>query len=236
MTVQAVIFDLGGVVLDSAYPTLQEYEASHGLPSHFIVDVVGRSLSRANGPQQRLEKGEILLDEFCRVFDEELASQGHTLSTAEIMVEMANNMLPREAMVSAVRAVRAAGLKTVGLSNTWEIGDPVHDERNRLRDEFDLYLASNEVRMRKPEVALLTRVCDELTLAPEDIVYLDEVGAFLKPAAKLGMRTIRVSEPDAAIGELESLLGIALRPNGTGSHDGDRANSAPTAPADTPEE
>src|SRR5438309_487960 len=51
----------------------------------------------------------------------------------------------------------------------------------------------------------------ELRIAPPEAVMLDDIGANLKTARALGMATIRVGDPDAALGELEELLGFPLR-------------------------
>jgi putative hydrolase of the HAD superfamily len=42
------------------------------------------------------------------------------------------------------------------------------------------------------------------------VVFLDDIGRNLKPARELGMRTIKVDEPDAALAELSGLLGFPL--------------------------
>ena len=54
-------------------------------------------------------------------------------------------------------------------------------------------------------------VCRELGVAPAEAVFLDDIGGNLKAARELGMTTIKVDEPDAALHELEGVLGIALR-------------------------
>jgi putative hydrolase of the HAD superfamily len=47
-------------------------------------------------------------------------------------------------------------------------------------------------------------------------VFLDDLGINLKPAAAMGMQTIKVLSndhgADKAISDLEAILGIALRP------------------------
>ena len=48
-------------------------------------------------------------------------------------------------------------------------------------------------------------------MEPEQAVFLDDIGRNLKAARALGMATIKVAEADAALGELERLLGFALR-------------------------
>jgi len=47
-------------------------------------------------------------------------------------------------------------------------------------------------------------------VAPERAVFLDDIGGNLKPARQLGMTTIKVDEPGAALSELGRLLGFAL--------------------------
>jgi putative hydrolase of the HAD superfamily len=48
-------------------------------------------------------------------------------------------------------------------------------------------------------------------VAPEHAVFLDDLGVNLKPARALGMKTIKVVDPDDALDELEALVGFPLR-------------------------
>ena len=50
-----------------------------------------------------------------------------------------------------------------------------------------------------------------LAIVPAEAVFLDDIGTNLKAARALGMTTIKVVDPDAALGELEAILGFALR-------------------------
>jgi putative hydrolase of the HAD superfamily len=47
-------------------------------------------------------------------------------------------------------------------------------------------------------------------VTPPATVFLDDLGANLKPARELGMTTIKVAEPDTALAELEDVLGFEL--------------------------
>ena len=42
-------------------------------------------------------------------------------------------------------------------------------------------------------------------------MFLDDIGSNLKTARALGMTTIKVDEPDAALAELERVVGLSLR-------------------------
>ena len=54
--------------------------------------------------------------------------------------------------------------------------------------------------MRKPDPAIYRLVCDELGVEPGEAVFLDDLGINLKPARAMGMATIKVTDPDEAIG------------------------------------
>lgn len=69
---KAVIFDLGGVVFGSPIVGMNLYERSHNLPHNYLNAAV-----TATGPEgafQRLERGELPLDEFYGQFGRELGS------------------------------------------------------------------------------------------------------------------------------------------------------------------
>jgi putative hydrolase of the HAD superfamily len=65
--------------------------------------------------------------------------------------------------------------------------------------------------VRKPDPRIFEIACAELGIEPPEAVLLDDIGANLKTARGMGMTTIKVADPDAALGELEGVLGFALR-------------------------
>ena len=69
--------------------------------------------------------------------------------------------------------------------------------------------------MRKPDPRIYELACDRLCVEPAEAVFLDDIGANLKPARKLGITTIKVVEPEGALAELEAALGFALVDSGT---------------------
>ena len=76
---------------------------------------------------------------------------------------------------------------------------------------FEHVVESSKVGVRKPDPRIYQHACDLLGVRPEACVYLDDLGINLKPARALGMRTIKVGDPDVAIAELEAIVGIPLR-------------------------
>ena len=73
---------------------------------------------------------------------------------------------------------------------------------------FHHVVESSKVGLRKPDPAIYTLMCDALGVAPENAVFLDDLGINLKPAAAMGMRTIKVGDPTIALNELSDHLGL----------------------------
>jgi putative hydrolase of the HAD superfamily len=70
---------------------------------------------------------------------------------------------------------------------------------------------SGEEGMRKPTPAMYTLGAERIGLAPEQCVYVDDLPFNLTPAEELGMATVHHTDPQRTVGELERLLGVALR-------------------------
>jgi putative hydrolase of the HAD superfamily len=210
MQYRAVIFDLGGVVFPSPLDVFRAYEREHGLPHRFLSEVV--LADPEGGAWARLERGELTVDEFCTAFEAECAAAGETVSASDLMAAVGAGLAPRPEMVIALDAIRSRGLKTGALTNNWA-GD--HERResggvSALGDRFDVIVESAVEGLRKPDPRVYELACERLGVRPQESVFLDDLGVNLKAARALGMTTIKVADPAAALAELESVLGFTL--------------------------
>ena len=116
-------------------------------------------------------------------------------------------------MVRALDRVIEAGYRTACLTNNVG-GEHISSERGELiasiMDRFDQVVESSKVGCRKPEPRFYEMACELLDVAPHQCVFLDDLGINLKPAAAMGMRTIKVLAADQAIADLTAILGIDL--------------------------
>jgi epoxide hydrolase-like predicted phosphatase len=209
VNVEAVIFDLGGVVFDSPPHFIREYEERHGLPENLIARVVG-GYAGDDGAWQRLERGEMTLAEFCARFDDDIRAFGADVRTADLMQGMSEKSLARPLMLAAIRKLREHGFKVGALTNNWVTHDGYDAMMQPLRDEFHVFVESCKVGMRKPDPRIYALACERIGAPPGAAVFLDDIGGNLKAAKALGMKTIKVSDPAAAIRELEAIVGVAL--------------------------
>jgi putative hydrolase of the HAD superfamily len=206
MRYRAVLFDVGGVVVGSPLEAIARFEAEQGIPAGFVNRVV--VTAGAEGAWARLERGELRLEAFHPAFERDCARAGQRLDTRAMMACVAEATVPRPAMLEAIRRIRAQGLLVAAVTNNWISED---EGTGALRPHFDAFIESAVVGVRKPDPRIYELACAELGIAPREAVMLDDIGANLKTARALGMTTVKVADADAALGELEALLGFALR-------------------------
>ncbi len=210
MAITAALFDFGGVILSSPFGAFARYEAERGLPAGFLRDLNTRNPD--TNAWARLERGEVDIAGFGRLFEEEARAAGHAVVGAEVLELLAGDVRPE-----MVEAVRRCGerLKTalltnnfVGLAGGDDAGAHPHGEVLGL---FDVIVESSRAGVRKPDPRFYELACEQLAIDPDEAVFLDDLGINLKPARAMGMTTIKVTDPTAAISELESVVGFPLR-------------------------
>jgi putative hydrolase of the HAD superfamily len=211
-----VLFDMGGVVMESPLEAIARYERERGLPPSAINRVVAAAGER--GAWARLERGELTATTFCAPFEADCRAHGLAVDAAALMAAIAAAGAPRPQMLEAIARIRARGLRVGALTNNWRRDGPDDDVvPHRLRAHFDVFVESRAVGLRKPDPRIYLLACRELGVEPGRTAFLDDIGANLKPARALGMATIKVSEPTAALRELGVLLGLDLLSPATGS-------------------
>jgi putative hydrolase of the HAD superfamily len=207
--IEAVLFDFGGVILTSPFEAFSKYEAEIGVPDGLL-----RGLNATNPDANawaRLERSEVSIDEFCALYEEEAAAAGHAIDARRVLEALAGELRPE--MVEALRRC-SAQLKTACLTNNF-VTTPGHVDREPQMAEvmalFHVVVESSKVGVRKPEPRFYEIACELLAVEPGECVFLDDLGINLKPAAAMGMTTIKVVDAEQAITDLESVLKLDLR-------------------------
>jgi putative hydrolase of the HAD superfamily len=155
-------------------------------------------------------QSDVSFAEFCALFEAEALVLGHVVEARRIMALLHGEIRPQ--MVGALHKLKAAGYLIACLTNNVQTGD----ERDRsdvaaVMALFDHVTQSRNAGVRKPERKFYEMACEAISILPTEAVFLDDLGINLKPAAALGMRTIKVGDPDVALDELEALVGMSLR-------------------------
>jgi len=207
---RAVFWDFGGVILESPFEAFARYEKSHGLPQGFLRRV------NATDPDANawalLERNEIAPPAFDTLFADESERLGHRVPGADVLGLLAGEIRPP--MVAALDRVKAAGFKMACLTNNVVGGDKATAARatavNEVMARFDAVVESSKVGCRKPETRFYEIACKLVDVMPHECVFLDDLGINLKPAAALGMHTIKVVDPADALSQLSEAISVDL--------------------------
>ena len=208
---KAVLWDFGGVILSSPFEAFNRYEAEHGLPQDFI-----RS-TNAENPQHnawaQLERNDITPARFDQVFAEESFKRGYRVNGRDVLALLSGTIRPD--MVALLDRVILAGFRTACLTNNVLVDQPAPSvDPRRATDiaaimaRFEFVVESSKVGVRKPEPRFYEIACELLKVEPHECVFLDDLGINLKPAAAMGMSTIKVRSSTQAIAELSALLDL----------------------------
>jgi len=217
-SIRAVLFDFGGVVTTSPFDAFHRYEQQRNLPDGFI-----QAINRANPDNNawaRFERGELTAQAFDEAFAHESRSAGHEVRGLDVVGLVYGRVRP--SMVNAIKLCRGK-LITACLTNNFRdrhvLVDGSDQADTEARDRewrealglFDEVIESSRVGVRKPETAFFELACRKLAIEPVEAVFLDDLGTNLKPARAMGMHTIKVTDPDEALAQLGTVLGMDFR-------------------------
>ncbi|MCU0260414.1 MAG: HAD-IA family hydrolase, partial [Ilumatobacteraceae bacterium] len=198
-TIRAVFWDFGGVILSSPFEAFNRYEADRGLPADTIRRI--NATNPDTNAWARLERNELDAATFDAAFAVEAAALGFDIPGADVLALLAGEI--RAEMVTALDRVIEAGFVTACLTNNVAGGAPRADT-GPVMARFHHVVESSKVGVRKPEVAFYEIACTTAGVAPHEVVFLDDLGINLKPAAAMGMTTIKVVDPADALDQLSS--------------------------------
>ena len=212
MTYRAVLFDFGGVFMDSPFAAAEEGAAKLGVPLDQLTSIVFGSYDRDDDhPWHRLERGEIPFRDARSEIIELSRSAGLVdIDPIDVLAALGSRGGTRDFMVDLVRDLRARGMKTgIVTNNIAEFGEfwrPIIP----LDELFDDVVDSSEVGVRKPNPAIYRMACERLAVEPRDAVFIDDYEGNVAGAIAVGLTGVccgfTVESTRLAADELRELL------------------------------
>lgn len=211
---RAVLWDFGGVILSSPFESFKTYERELNLPEDFIRGLNARNPD--TNAWAKMERSEVPLQDFVALFEAEALERGYKIDGWRVLRSISGDIRPQ--MVEALRRCKQH-FRVACITNNMKHGDGPGMARTPEKAQavaevlslFEHVFESSKLGWRKPDPRIYRHACDQLGVAPEQCIYLDDLGINLKPARAMGMRTIKVGDPDVAIAELEAMVGIPLK-------------------------
>lgn len=209
---RGVITDWGGVMTSPILESVNAWLEADGIDRTSYVTVMRQWVKQAYGgddtnPIHALERGEWSNDEFETALAAELLLlDGGPVTSGGLLTRMFAASRLDEAMVTLLRRLRAGGVPTGLLSNSWGGGYPAE----LLSELFDAVVISSEVGMRKPEPRIFLHAAGLLGLRPDQCVFIDDIQANIDAAQELGFTGVLHAEADDTAARVAGLLGASL--------------------------
>jgi len=194
LPVSAIIFDLGGVLVDlSVSRTLHAFSRLSGLHSDVIAE--------ANQKYPEFfayERGEAGDSEF-----RSMLRRIFSLQATDAELDQCWNAMLIGLPASKLKLVQTlkSRFKVFVLSNTNNIHiqyiNTMFLNGESLDSHFHKCFYSHEVGMRKPESEIYTHVLEDADLKAEQTLFLDDNIENIKAASLLGIQTIHVERPES---------------------------------------
>jgi len=198
MSIKAVIFDLGGVILRTEYQAPRQHLAER-------LGVEYDDLSRIvfdSSTAQQATVGEVTADEHW-------ASVMKRLKQPEVEAQkirdefFAGDVLDLD-LLNFIRLLKSK-YKTCLISNAW---DDLREYilKEKFDDAFHHMVISAEVKVAKPSAKIYHIALDQLEVSPNEAVFVDDFIENIKACEKLGIKGIHFKNPEDALKQLKALI------------------------------
>jgi len=199
MTVKAIIFDFGGVLLRTTDFAPREQLAAHlGMSRNELEELI---FGGESGDQA--QRGEITVQQHWG----NLATQIHC-SEKEVRTLVEEFFAKDELDQSLLDYIRKlhASYNTGLLSNAFDDLRQIITERWHFEDAFDDMIISAEVGLVKPDARIFQMAVEQLGVEASQAVFVDDMKRNIEGAKNVGLVGIHFQNPLQVIGDLDNLL------------------------------
>jgi beta-phosphoglucomutase len=190
---QAFLFDLDGVIVDTAHFHYQAWrrlaneKLGFDISEEFNESLKG--ISRTESLDRILAEGGVTLDETTKATYATLKNQWY--------VELVNQMTPNDILPGIqqfLKETRAAGIK-IGLGSVSKNAKPIL-EHIGIVDAFDAIIDGTKISKGKPDPEVFLKGAEELGVAPGECVVFEDAVAGIESGRRAGMKTVGIGQPN----------------------------------------
>ena len=201
MSIKAVIFDMGGVLVrteDRAPRTALGLRFGKTY-SEFDEAVFGVPTSG------QASRGEITTQDHMRTLMRNFGLPENNETIKEFRDQFFAGDVVDKAMVAEIDALRPK-YRTAILIDAWDDLRGFLEDTWQIAYAFDDIFISAEMGVTKPDPKIYKMVLEALNLQPEETVFVDDFLHNIEAARELGMHGIHFQSKAQAMGELRALL------------------------------
>ena len=198
MSIRAVFFDLGGVIVRTEYQAPRQQLAERlGMEYEDLDRIVFDSETghqASIGAITSLQHWEAVMDRLKRPYEE--------MSTIRDEF-FAGDIVDRE-ILAFLRSLHGK-TKTGLISNAWsDLRDYL--VREKMDDAFDHIVISAEVGVAKPEPKIFQIALKQAGVKPDQAIFVDDFYANIESCEKVGMKGLHFKDSQSTLQQLKKLL------------------------------
>lgn len=199
MTIKAVIWDLGGVIL----------RTENYAPRQYLADQLGITLEDlehlvfSNNSGMRAQRGEIPVEQHWKTIQQRFGLDEKGLNDFRRHF-FGGDALDRELLkyIHSLRSQYKIGL----LSNAFSDLRTYLEDSWSITDLFDDLVISAEVGMAKPDAEIFLLTLERLSVQPYEAVFIDDFLHNIEGAGAVYIHTVHFQNPAQARRDLEAVL------------------------------
>jgi epoxide hydrolase-like predicted phosphatase len=199
MTIRAIIFDLGGVLLRTTdFEPRERLAASLHMNRHQLEQFIfgGESGDRA-------QRGEISAQQHWENLRRQIKYSPEEFS--RLVSDFFAKDEIDEALIDYVRGLRKT-YKTALLSNAWDDLRQVITEKWHFEDAFDTMIISAEECVAKPDLRIFQLALDRLGVTADQAIFVDDMDRNVEGALQAGLHAIQFQTPQQLRIDIELML------------------------------
>ncbi len=195
--IKTIVFDFGGIFCHDDHPAYakliaQKHDVDADEFLKYLIDIT----------HTKHDIGMCTDDEFVQElndhFNINMSMEEYDKDTVEIFHPINNELWD---LLKQLKGNYRLGV----LSNNNPLFVERFRELNKLDEYFDFQIFSCEAKMRKPDSEIYKLMLKTADCEPDEIVFIDDKTANLKPAKHLGIKTILFSDPAQMVEEFKRL-------------------------------
>jgi epoxide hydrolase-like predicted phosphatase len=198
MTLRAIFFDLGGVIVRTEYQAPRERLAER---LNMTYEEISKVVFEAE-TARKASIGEMSVDEHWLAVTRKLrlpASEAESIRTEFF----AGDVIDRD-LLNFIRSLRPR-YKTGIISNAW--GDlREYIVKHQFEDAFDTIIISAEIKMMKPQPEIYQLALKQAQVEAKEAAFVDDMPKNVEAANALGMHAIVFRDPAQVKENLKALM------------------------------
>jgi epoxide hydrolase-like predicted phosphatase len=199
MSIRAVFFDFGGVILRTEYQAPRQQLAER---FHMDYEDIDKFVFACES-SRRASLGEITEEQHWLDVVKRLklpASESQAFQDAFFGGDILDLQL-----IQFIRELRGSGIHTGLISNAWS-GLRGYMEKEKIIDIFDSITISSEVGAVKPKPKIYESALQKANVRAEEAIFVDDFYENIEGCEKLGIKGVFFKDPEKAMRDLKRMI------------------------------